>query len=627
MEIKNCLILYFTKTEILEKKFNSCLIVLSILFCNVIFGQDFNWGKISDEEVAMTEVSFEPRANAVKLQEIGDLIITDDGYELNKYERIKILSIEGFENAQKTWSYNWDDSFDRVTVEDAQTINMIDGKTVLTKLDKKDIIISRYNNIEEIAFAFPNVRVGSIIEYKVKLMRPQNLYSSPWRFQHEIPTISSKLNLKLATFSNYKIILKGKILNNKYRGKNIKNWQLNNIPSDKIYKNVYNTEDYLERIMVQYSSARKFYGSYYSENSWKGFKKLILKDIENSMKHVDLELIANQIKNGPTKLETLQNCVYYLRDHYKWNGFLAVNTNNLQNDFLQKKIGNAADFNILLKKILITKNIHSELAINSMRSNGRIIIAYPAFAKLQTLVNIVKIDDGEKIMIDAATSDPASIKYLSLEYFNHIVLGLEESGEVFTTVSPSLSEFTSLQNLKIEGENSVVEIKNRSKGYFNSDSFNSAIFNIFPGVKTVEKKLKEANEWKLSSQNIEFNTPLNSLFVIENPFSQILQKLTVENDRNYPIELNFPYLATIELHTKLPENYQLETDHFNQKIAGFDGDLQYLQEEKILNNEHVITWSLLLNKSIFQNQEIPEYRTFISQLQKIFADGPVIRKR
>jgi hypothetical protein len=198
----------FSKQKTLRKKALHFFIVLLVLIGNLTNGQDFNWGKISDEEAEMTEVAFEPSASAVKLKEIGELIITDDGYVLNKYERIKILSIEGFEYAQKKWRYYTDDPHNKVILEDAQTINIIDGKTVVTKLEKKDIIFSLNNDIEEIAFAFPNVRVGAIIEYKVKLIRPQNLYASPWRFQNEIPTISSKLNLKFATFSNYKIILK-----------------------------------------------------------------------------------------------------------------------------------------------------------------------------------------------------------------------------------------------------------------------------------------------------------------------------------------------------------------------------------------------------------------------------------
>ena len=605
----------------------SILIITFISFYTFAFGQEIPWGKISPEEIALTDVSFEKGAEAVKLQEIGELIINDDNYILSNYVRIKILSIEGFKNAQKKWHYNTDDANDKVTLEEAQTLNFVGGKTIITQLDKKDLIISRNNEIEEIAYAFPNVQVGSIIEYKVKFIRPQNLYNSPWNFQDEIPTLSSKLNLKFSTLSNFKIILKGKLLNTKYRGKNIKKWELTDIPSDNIFNNVYNREDYRERIMLQYSSARKYYGSYYSENSWRGFKKLILKDIDNSKKYGNFKLIADKIENGSTMLETLQNCISFLQNNYKWNRELAFRTSILQRDFLQKKIGNSADFNILLNEILFIKNIKAEFAINSLRSNGRIIIAYPAFAKLQTLVNIVEVENGEKLLIDGSTSSPQKIKYLSLDNFNFIVLGLRSAGEDFTIVSPTISELISQQNLKIEDENSTVDIKNRSTGYFNTDEYKDANFTVFSGISSSKNSKKENNEWEISTQKVDFNSPRNSIFILENPFSKILKDLDISEDRDYPIELDFPYLATVVLRTKLPENYKIETDHFNRKISAFNGSLQYQQDVVAEHEEQLVTWSLLLNKTFFQPNEIKDYTKFIAELKSAFSAGAVIKKK
>ena len=599
-----------------------------LLICSFAFSQDIQWGKVSQQEIDLDEVAFEPGADAVKLKDIGLLKITDRGYELVEYGRTKILSINGFENAEKKWSYRPAVFNDKVVLQGAQTINIIDGKSVITPVDKKDIIISRNGNIEEIALAFPNVRVGSMIEYKVKIMRPYDLYASPWRFQNSIPTLSSQLYLDLATGFNYKVILKGQKLNQKYSGKkNNKEWELTNIPSDKIYKNVYNIEDYRERLMFQYTSAKNYYGTYYSENSWGGFKKIIIKDIQQSSKNVDFQRIAAQIKNGSTQLETLKNCVQFLRDHYKRNRFLAVKTSDIQSDFLKTKIGNAADFNILLKGILSIKNIQSELAINSPRSNGRIIVAYPTFSKLQTLVNIVEVDHGEKLLIDGATSQAENIRFLSLNNFNYIVLGLDSPGEFFITVSPSLSEFVSRQNLEIGEDDSSVDIQNRTNGYFNLENFNQEVFNVFTGIKTADTVKKESDEWTVTQRTIDFDNPANSVFVIENPFTKSLKKLTVEKNRDFPIELDFPFLATIQLRTQLPENYKLDTEDFQHKISAFKGDLQYLQEVEIINNEKLITWSLLINKTIFQNKEIQEYNEFMDKVTDAFSKVAVIRKK
>lgn len=604
------------------------LLLLLSTFFSLAKSQEIPWGKISAEEWAIDEVPFEKGVEAVKLKEIGLLKFTDDGYELIEYGRIKILSDTGFENAEKKWSYNATVRNDKVSVQEAQTVNFVEGKEVITPLDKKDIIISRNDDVVEIAVAFPNVKVGSMIEYKVKILRTSNLYASPWRFQNSIPTLSSQLFLQIANVAAYKVILKGEQLNKKYSvngKKNNKEWKLENIPSDKMYKNVYNVEDYRERVMFQYTSARKYYGSYYSENSWKGFTKLVNEDVKKAKKYADFQNISNQIKNGATKLQTLKNTLQFLRENYQWNRHTAVQSFDLASEFLRKKTGNSADFNVLLNEILKLKNINSELAINSLRSNGRIIVAYPAFSKLQTLVNIVEVDDGEKILIDAATSKPEKVRFPSLDFYNQIVLGLNNAE--FMEISPTLSEFVSQQYLTMNKDNSTVKIKNRSRGYFNYGYYKNEVFNVFSGNKISETNEDETNEWKVNQRTLDFDNPPNNLLVIENPFTRKIADLSVNKDRNYPIELDFPFLSTIQLKTKLSENQKILSENFNQNISAFNGNLQYVQQIENSNGEEILTWSFLLKQTIFQNRDIAEYNKFIDQLQVIVAKAAVIQNK
>ena len=603
------------------------LLLLTTVF-SLAKSQEIPWGKVSPEEWAITEVPFENGAAAVKLKEIGMLKITNKGYELLEFGRTKILSDNGFEKAQRKWSYRPTLENDKVVLIDAQTINLVNGKVEITPLDKKDIFLNNDGTVEVLAYAFRNVRVGSIIEYQIKINRPNNKYASPWNFQNDIPTISSKLYLDLEAYSDYKIILKGELLNKKYAGKKRnRTWELENIPSDKMYKNVYNVEDYREKLMYQYTSARGYYGGYYSENSWSGFKNLVNDDLKESKKYANFQEISDHIKDGSTKLETLKNCLQYLRDHYQWDRYTAVQTFDLASEFLRKKRGNSAEFNVVLKEILKLKNINSELAINSLRSNGRIIVAYPAFSKLQTLVNIVEVDQGEKILIDAATTTPDKVRFSSLDFYNQIVLGLDTKGDGFMMTSPTLSEYISQQYLTMNEENSVVTIKNSSRGYFNFEGFKDQTFDVFAGNKISENNEDEIDEWKISKQTLDFDNPSNNLLVIENPFTKIFRELSVEKNRNYPIELEFPFLATVQLKTKLSRNQKIISENFSQKISAFNGDLQYVQQIENMDGEEIITWSFLQKKNIFQNKEIQEYNQFMDQLQLIISKAAVIQNK
>jgi hypothetical protein len=92
---------------------------------------------LSQEEISLTEVSYEPGSDAVKLAEFGDLKITNTGYELMEYGRTKILTTSGLDYAQRKWSFRPEKKFDKVVLKEAQTINVVDGKTVITPVEKK----------------------------------------------------------------------------------------------------------------------------------------------------------------------------------------------------------------------------------------------------------------------------------------------------------------------------------------------------------------------------------------------------------------------------------------------------------------------------------------------------------
>ena len=609
----------------ITRTIQACFIFLFLLIPFTLFSQkDFTWGSLSQEEIDLREVAFEPDASAVILKEFGLLEITNYGYKLEQHSQVKILSQNGFDVAQKKWAYSADDWNNRIVLKDAQVINFTDGKKVITPVSKKDIIISRKNEYtEEISFAFPNVTVGSIIEYKVDFYKPYDLYSSPWRFQNDLPTLSSALKLKLIANADYKIVILGERLNKKYQNKrNNKEWLLENIPSISTIDKVYNPNDYVERIMFQYTSQRYAHGTYYSENSWKGFKKLINADIEKSSKNVDFREMAGKIKNGSNQLETLENCVRFLQDNYRWNEYLASKTGSLKDGILKEKSGNSADFNILLNHILKEKGIRSELVINSLRSNGKIIPDYPVFSRMQTLINIITFDGGERMMIDAAVSDPKNIKYLDLDYFNYITLKLDSPADVFYTLSPNLSTFVSQQVLVLSSKKNELKLKDTYNGYFDSDHKLSGV--VYGDLK-YENEEESSEGWKIKKSIYDIDNV--SFYTLENPFVQIMKEMKIDEDRNYPVELDFPMQITTQLKNNPPEDCIPEiTVGFDQEISAFQNSLQYVQKAEKNNHEITVTWTLYINKIIFQPSELPEFRKFINQIMEASSKAVLIKR-
>ncbi|SMC53227.1 DUF3857 domain-containing protein [Moheibacter sediminis] len=600
--------------------------ILAVVFIHQFtYSQDkLKWGIFSQDELGLKSVSFEPDAEAVILNEQAILTVTNNGYELEEHSRIKILSVGGYDAAQKKWTYPSDNAYNKVIFEKGQTINIVDGKEIISEIQKKDIFITKVDNeTEELSVAFPNVSVGSIIEYKIKIKKPYNLYSSPWRFQNNYPTLLSKLNLKNTGYAEYKIILSGENLAKKYKGKKgRKEWELQNIPSINTYTMIYNVEDYRDRISLQYTSARLNHGTYYSANNWKGFKSLVNKDVQKSTKSVDFKEIAGNIKNGKNELETLSNCIQYIQDKYKWNEYYSVIPENLKENLFRSKSGTTADLNVLLNGILNAKNIENELVINSNRNNGRLITAYPSFSKIQNLINVVTLN-GQQYLIDAANSDPTNVKFLDLKHFNVITAKLNTSADMFIQINPTVSEFISRQMFEIKPEKIELKIKNQYNGYFNADFIDSYFINL--GNLKFEGKIDTLEEWKIKNKVYESDNN-SDFYTFENPFLKLIKELKAEENRIYPIEINFPFHNIIQLKIKIPENYQLIAQDFNYEIKGLEDQFIYNQNVIVTDKEATLTWQFLINKSYFNKNEVKDYIDLFSKIDLHIHKTAIIKK-
>lgn len=147
--------------------------------------------KISEAEMALTEVPFAPGAPAVLLlnaeqnqwEEINRI-------RMNYFRRLKILTEDGIED-YADFEYNLQGGW-RIKKAEARTV-LPDG-TVVDASDGVFIERSKSTGIQEIRVAFPQAQVGAILDLHITLT--VDSYSiTPWYFQSELPTVRSDLVL------------------------------------------------------------------------------------------------------------------------------------------------------------------------------------------------------------------------------------------------------------------------------------------------------------------------------------------------------------------------------------------------------------------------------------------------
>ena len=180
-------------------------IILSF-FCLFSFAQEetIQFKKISNEEIQLTVYEPYPNAPAVILYDIGNLYfdINPTGENLflfqKRHVRIKILNEDGLKYAKMRFVFkdmNCEQLYGELSYNlKAFTHNISQtGELISTRLKNKNIKIKDSLNCFKIAeVTFPNVQVGSIIEYVLIIPTLKMIHPDSWYFEREIPVIHSE---------------------------------------------------------------------------------------------------------------------------------------------------------------------------------------------------------------------------------------------------------------------------------------------------------------------------------------------------------------------------------------------------------------------------------------------------
>ena len=172
------------------------------------------YGKIDEKEIALTNYQ---GADAVILCDYGEYRfngITGVVYfEFNRHLRIKILTEAGLRYATQQISY-YDlhsasySPYNRSNTLKAQTLNVnTKGKVVASKVKPKYTVTSKYdeNFNASLTIYFPNVKVGSIIEYEITIPTIETINPSPWMVQYDLPCLWNELRITTPLEFNYAI--------------------------------------------------------------------------------------------------------------------------------------------------------------------------------------------------------------------------------------------------------------------------------------------------------------------------------------------------------------------------------------------------------------------------------------
>jgi hypothetical protein len=386
------------------------------------------FGKIDKTDLEMTDCDFDKGAVALKLIDWGNTYYTRGtaGEAIFKtiFEsriRIKILKQKGLSYANvKIPYYNNDE---KIISLSAYTYNIDEqGNTQTTAVTKNAIYTKKINaNYSQAIITFPNVKVGSVIEYKYLMERETMGQLRDWFFQERIPVRYSEYQLTIPQIFRFSVQpsvidpmeQKQKVIdeviaanNGLIKTKSLKsNYIMRNLPGIKEEPFMGSAKDYMQRLEFQLSQID------YGHNNigdlslkWDN----VVEDLKNN-NDFGLQLEKPVWAAGPfieeaKKITVDENKLKFIFDNLRktinWNGVNDIYADNGITKTWETKIGNTADINLLLVKLLNDAGIKAFPVLFSTRDNGLVNNYYPFINQFNTVMAFVTVSK-KNFVLDA----------------------------------------------------------------------------------------------------------------------------------------------------------------------------------------------------------------------------------
>jgi Domain of Unknown Function with PDB structure (DUF3857) len=628
------------------------------------------FGKIEKADLEMTDCEYDKGAVAYKLIDRGNLYY-DRGTDFFKMvvqrrTRIKILKDKGMDYANVKIPYYSRNNDQKMIDIDAYTYNLdAGGNVVATKVEKSSIYTQKLSkNYTQVTIAFPQVKVGSVIEYRYRIDRENIGYIEDWYFQDEIPVRFSEFEMKVPLnfrfnedpFIYMKVdkkqeenddLLSGN--DGLYRVKTLyKTYTMQNLPG--IHDEPYMTckDDYLQRIGFQL--AQIDYGEGNTKDlrtTWMDVVKRLNEDedfgqeLRKNLNAVETILqTAAQCKDTLCKMTAIFNTI---KKSMNWNGENSIYAMQGINTAWDKKTGSTGDINIILYTTLKKAGIQAFPLLTSTRDHGTINLFFPSEKQFDALMVYVEVGGKVYILNAADRYNPYRLIPYNVINTRGFLIDNEKS-EWITILSPDQKrQMTAIQadidaNGVMKGEamvNSYDYAKNtRYKNWLQDKSaFKDNYFGkSFTAMKVDSLEVTNAdNDAEPMEQKVKFSSKLNSSggysYFNINLFSGLETNPFTDDDRTTDIDFGYTQDYSIYGSFLIPEGYAFEELPKNMTMIMPDTSIIFSRTLQAEDNTLNTRFSIQFKKASYSSQYYPEFQEFYKKMLAKLNEQIVIKKK
>lgn len=611
--------------------------------------------KIAKDEVELVEYEKDKDAEAVVLFDKGSSEFQDsgNGYEMlfERETRIKILSEAGLEWAEvEIPFYQQGGSLEDIEKIEAHTYNFENGVLTKTKLKRGDWHDEKINeNWSVRKFAFPNVKVGSIIEFKFRLTSPFFFQLRDWKFQWKIPVVYSEYQVKMIPFYQYTWLLQGAskfdqqesyedsfdrhFSGIKYRDM-VHKYIMTDVEAFKSEEYISTIEDYILKIDFQLSRINHPNGvKIDKQTTWP-------KMIENLLKHKDFGKYIKKSEKAAAKLlnvealslkseeERFNEVIRFVKASYNWNNRYGKYASKTISDLINDKYGTAADLNLFAIGLLRAVGIEAYPVIISTRSNGKIKIDYPFSHFFNYVIISAKVNgkivpsDATEVLLPNNLIPPQCINDRGLVVKDNEVkwvnLKINKPSSIKTYLRINATDSLVNADLKVVSTK-YYALYNRKKYGENIDDIEEFVEDKGYELQDSSIVIKNQMDFDKAYQLIysiceEPDTANNKLYI--NPFlnEAISENKLKQQTRSYPVDMHYPKNRTYVSSIQIPDGYEVDYIPENQKIVNELFEMNY----NVINDgaNVLITFTHTFKESVYSAEVYSKIKFYMNELVK-----------
>ncbi len=675
------------------------MLIAMVAFCSVsAIADDKNvntkFGKPTKQELEMTVYEPDPEAEAVILSKLGEAEFKfDDAFRVTyKFEtRIKVLKQEGAEYANVEIPFYYVDNSammrDEVAAIKGYSFNLEDGKVVKTEL-KKDMIFEErlIDNYYVIKFSIPNVKVGSVVEYKYEIRSTRIPYMRSWYAQDEIPTIYSYFETTIPKYFKFNLSPRGYGAMDVRREKTNMRMDMSaivttpyvtaatynrptttriretieveadhieieakDLPAMREDDYIYGIRDFIchvdfEMMGVEYPGEP--FKSY--STTWESVDKTLLKagfdkayTMKNPYPEANEQIGAIEGVNG--KVAAI---VSYVADRIKWDGKYNMATKKVD-EAINLGSGSNATINCVMMSMMRDAGIECYAVALRLRKNGMLVQFMPSLDNFDSFAVAYVDENGSMHFIDGSNARN-SIDVLPLQMLveNARIIAEGYAGPQWVNLTKLCRNVSQTAiTATVDAENGIVNAKEQQKLRGQLAAVFQRSYDSAPDSTEFVKALASAQDISINDMEIKNTAVGQSQIVVISDYDKAIDvtdslvylcptivplldanPFTAEK-REIPVCFPYSKEQVTSVNITIPEGYIVDELPESVVLQSENKEMQYIYKVSASGNMIVVMSKFVQNEMLYPVEKYELLRSFYTYIADKCNEMIVLRKQ